>query len=77
MANRRLEVQDELAWNRTSQVLAMIYSANRGPRGRKLEAKDFHPYAKQRERELDQVAPLPKEPITVLRDFFILQRPRC
>lgn len=72
MAARRLELQDRLAWNQTSHILSLIYSANRGKGGKSLGPRDFNPYAAADERS---APPPPPEPISILKDTFVDQRP--
>jgi hypothetical protein len=55
------------AWSRMSELLSMIYNANRDPsKCRALKSKDFNPYECQRPQAIE----VTKENIGELRDIF-------
>jgi hypothetical protein len=47
---RTYEHSDELAWMRTSAMMAMQANINRGKNSRPYDWNDFNPYASQRRR---------------------------
>jgi hypothetical protein len=58
------EARERHEWALASAVMALIANIHRDPkRSRPLKPSDFDPFAQQR--------PVPKVPVTVLKDVFI------
>jgi hypothetical protein len=48
---RYLQTQDELAWNRTAHLLALIHNVNSKSEHR-VEVGDYHPYKQMRKKDV-------------------------